>query len=378
MVGLTDNAKEVIERALLAECEPPHAPQEIARVLDEYDTRIRSDDNVFSKVLSIALNASDLDAASELVARQYGGITRFEFEFGDVWHYELIRWEVIDKTRSKVVISSQFRNETVSHPYFSYTLQLLGLYCAKGLPEVGKVDINIGDHGYAPGLAFSDGRPDYFLVPDPNFLLHKGYAALRCAFEANDIAWAQREPIAFWRGGTSGYPTDPVVGWRSLPRIRLCDIARDRPDLIDAGISHAVQTATDEQVRAAGYMRPRAPMEAFNKYKYQIDIDGNTNSWPGLFQKLLSGSPVLKVKSREGYRQWFYDRLKPWVNFVPVASDMSDLVDKIYGCRRMTTPRARLASTARRWPTRLIIAAKSNAVRRLSRLRCDISPAVRR
>ena len=57
--------------------------------------------------------------------------------------------------------------------------------------------------------------------------------------------------------------------------------------------------------------------------------EGNTNSWPGLFQKLLTGSPVLKVTSASGHRQWYYDRLKPWVNFVPVASDMSDLIEKV-------------------------------------------------
>ena len=54
-------------------------------------------------------------------------------------------------------------------------------------------------------------------------------------------------------------------------------------------------------------MRPYVPMTDFNKYKYQIDIDGNTNAWPGLFQKLLTGSPVLKVASPYGFRQWLYE-----------------------------------------------------------------------
>ena len=29
------------------------------------------------------------------------------------------------------------------------------------------------------------------------------------------------------------------------------------------------------------------------------------------------------------FRQWYYERLKPWINFVPIAADMSDLTDKI-------------------------------------------------
>jgi hypothetical protein len=86
---------------------------------------------------------------------------------------------------------------------------------------------------------------------------------------------------------------------------------------------------SEDEVRASGFVRDRVPVIEHNRYKYQIDIDGNTNSWPGLFQKLLTGSPVLKVTSASGHRQWYYDRLRPWVNFVPVASDMSDLIEKV-------------------------------------------------
>ena len=68
-------------------------------------------------------------------------------------------------------------------------------------------------------------------------------------------------------------------------------------------------------------MRPFVPATEFAKFKYQIDIDGNTSSWPGLFQKLLTGSPVLKIASPLGYRQWYYDRLRPWSNFIPVYGD---------------------------------------------------------
>ena len=70
-----------------------------------------------------------------------------------------------------------------------------------------------------------------------------------------------------------------------------------------------------------------SPVETPN-YRIQIDIDGNSNAWSGLFLKLLSGSPVIKVASSGGFRQWYYDRLEPFLNFVPVAADMSDLVEK--------------------------------------------------
>ena len=84
------------------------------------------------------------------------------------------------------------------------------------------------------------------------------------------------------------------------PEIRLCEIAGAHAELIDAGISKVAPTAdavTRKEIETSGLLRPYVPSTEFNHWKYQIDIDGNTNSWPGLFQKLLTGSPVLKVAS---------------------------------------------------------------------------------
>src|SRR3546814_15147305 len=71
------------------------------------------------------------------------------------------------------------------------------------------------------------------------------------------------------------------------------------------------------------------PQDRILDFKYQIDVDGNTNSWPGLFLKLLTGAPVLKVESEVGFQQWYYGALEPWQNFVPIKSDASDLLEKL-------------------------------------------------
>ena len=31
--------------------------------------------------------------------------------------------------------------------------------------------------------------------------------------------------------------------------------------------------------------------------------------------------------------QWYYDRLEPWVNFVPVRADLTDLAERLDWCR---------------------------------------------
>ena len=54
-----------------------------------------------------------------------------------------------------------------------------------------------------------------------------------------------------------------------------------------------------------------------------FDVDGNSNAWSSFFWKLRSGSVTLKVESP--FEQWYYGRLKPWVHYVPVAANLSDV-----------------------------------------------------
>ena len=94
-------------------------------------------------------------------------------------------------------------------------------------------------------------------------------------------------------------------------------------------------------------MRDTIPAGSFADWKYQIDIDGNTNSWPGLFQKLLTGSPVLKIASSWNWRQWYYDRLVPWANFVPIEEDMTDLIEKLAWLRDNDEQAQRIGNAGR-------------------------------
>jgi hypothetical protein len=209
---------------------------------------------------------------------------------------------------------------------------ILGYYIESSLCSNGAVAINLGDAGHTPGLAFCDNRPGYFLIPDSIFMDSHGYSTMRERFSQDFLPWEKRSPMAFWRGSTTGQPLDPAQGWRSLPRVRLCEIGARHADLIDAGITKVAQIsdqAADRLIAEAGLLRPYVPPESFQQFKYQIDIDGNTTSWPGLFTKLLTGSVVLKVPPRAGFEQWYYDRLKPWRNFVPLEPNMSDLAEKV-------------------------------------------------
>ena len=69
------------------------------------------------------------------------------------------------------------------------------------------------------------------------------------------------------------------------------------------------------------------PPDRLLSYKYHINLEGVTCVYPGYQWRLLSGSLVFKQESEEV--QWFYYFLKPWVHYVPVREDLSDLIENI-------------------------------------------------
>jgi hypothetical protein len=71
-------------------------------------------------------------------------------------------------------------------------------------------------------------------------------------------------------------------------------------------------------------------MEDQLKYKYIFDVDGHSNTWCATVWKLYSGSVLIKTNSI--WKQWYYDDLKPWVHYVPVENDFSDINQKIQWC----------------------------------------------
>ncbi len=296
------------------------------------------EDLFFVHVLStVAVIAGRTDIAARLIAARLGEGWQIEVRLIRAMpgRADFVQWSVTADRQMRFDLNGDlFANDLTEHRLdrWIYLLPLYLAYARRDPLETGSVPIYLGDLAGAPGLGFCSAHPDTFLIPDPVFLTLRAYKGSAEAYRQTDIAWEQRAPVAFWRGTTTGQPTEPALGWRSLPRVRLCEIARQHPAFFDAGIAGVTQfddPAVREDITNSGLIRPFVPADQFNRYRYQIDIDGNTNSWPGLFQKLLTGSPVLKIASARGYRQWYYDRLRPWINIIPVAADMSDLVEKL-------------------------------------------------
>ncbi|KAJ7085334.1 glycosyl transferase family 90-domain-containing protein [Mycena crocata] len=146
----------------------------------------------------------------------------------------------------------------------------------------------------------------------------------------NDVAWEDKKPKIYWRGMSNG---GHIYGqnYRQFPRFRLVELSRNHSDLVDAKMTAFAETHCAEDcdreaiIQEYGIEGPAAPREDLYKFKYLLDIDGNTFS--GRFLGLLrSGSLVFKSTAFEEY---FNDWLRPYEHYIPVRVDLSDLTAKI-------------------------------------------------
>src|SRR5262245_28405726 len=222
--------------------------------------------------------------------------------------------------------------------------------------------VQVGDFADSvlPSLGFCAEDSRVTLIPDLTFWHERGYYQIREQIRRLAIPWRDRIPVAFWRGSSSGPPPIHYDTFRMLPRFRLCALSLARQgwrQLIDARLSAVVQNSDEdgdrlrELTHSLGMMAPRVPHTEFARYRYQIDIDGNTNSW-GLLIKLAMGSCILKVQSKA--RQWYYCGMRPWEHYIPIRADLSDLEEKVVWCRGHDGDAQHIAETAKRFADELV------------------------
>lgn len=110
------------------------------------------------------------------------------------------------------------------------------------------------------------------------------------------------------------------LGWRGADthpnRKRLVQVAQG--DGYDVEFIRWEPTP-DGQLRGLGFM---SLDEQQQKWRYLIDIEGR--GYSGRLKLLLWMGRVVFIQERK-YQEWYAQHLKPWVHFVPVKSDFSDL-----------------------------------------------------
>lgn len=82
------------------------------------------------------------------------------------------------------------------------------------------------------------------------------------------------------------------------------------------------------------------------QYKYILDIDGYSSTWDATAWKMNSGSVLFKTNSR--WRQWFYEEFKPWIHYVPIKDDFSDIDQKYEWCESHQEECKRIVANAKK------------------------------
>uniref|UniRef100_I3K1K9 Protein O-glucosyltransferase 1 n=1 Tax=Oreochromis niloticus TaxID=8128 RepID=I3K1K9_ORENI len=122
--------------------------------------------------------------------------------------------------------------------------------------------------------------------------------------------WKKKESKGFFRGSRTSPERDPLIL-----------LSREAPELVDA--EYTKNQAWKSEKDTLG--RPPAkeiPLVDHCKYKYLFNFRGVAASFR--FKHLfLCGSLVFHVGDE--WQEFFYPQLKPWVHYIPVRQDLSDL-----------------------------------------------------
>jgi hypothetical protein len=202
-------------------------------------------------------------------------------------------------------------------------------------------DISDGEDSGAGVMSFCSRDPAAVLIPDHIFVRTRGYAQERALAPRRITPWEERSDQIVWRGSTTGVGliTKPELAADDadlIPRVRLCLALKGiaGTDVKLSGVAQSRDKSLDQaRLAEAGLLGDFMSPMVWYGFKFAIDIDGNSNAWSNLFTRLLMGCCVLKVASATGYRQWYYEDLKPWTHYVPVRADLGDLQDIIGWCR---------------------------------------------
>ena len=241
-------------------------------------------------------------------------------------------------------------------------------------PDVQRMSVNASDGNEPSRARFAASvRPGGQIpIPDPHFFHQRGFPNQR---KLGQVAkpWSERSDRLVWRGGFNGagriaLEPSEAGDLTVLPRQRMVFLLAGRPycdvKFSEIAIDRGIWTET---FRRGGLLGDPVPEPFWLGSKYALDIDGHVNTWSNFLVRMLFGCCVLKVESQFGFRQWYYDRLRPFEHFVPVRADLSDLVEKIDWARSHQREAQTIAEAGQRFAMALDFeAGKRDAVQIIS------------
>lgn len=178
----------------------------------------------------------------------------------------------------------------------------------------------IAKHQHDPGM---------ILMPDWHALEEYGSDKLKILEGNRRFLWHVKDNRLFFRGVDSG--CFDRLNWRNCSRVRLVRLSLQRPDLIDAKFVDLTQYEFDPSIRSEmmsqGMLGSPFPVNEIPRYRYLADSDGHPANTPSIGLILFSNSLLFKHNSPD--RLWFFKALQPYVHFIPLASDLSDIFSQL-------------------------------------------------
>ncbi|EFN83937.1 KDEL motif-containing protein 1 [Harpegnathos saltator] len=148
-----------------------------------------------------------------------------------------------------------------------------------------------------------------------------------------DLPWENKVEQLFWRGRDS-----------RKERLDLIDISRKHPKLFNVSITNFF--FFKDKIDKYGPGQSHVSFFDFFKYKYQLNIDGTVATYR--FPYLLAGDSLV-FKQESKYYEFFYKDLTSGLHYVPVKSDLSDLVEKIQWAKEHDEDGLKIAKSARQF-----------------------------
>lgn len=185
-------------------------------------------------------------------------------------------------------------------------------------------------------LPFSSSYKNIITLPDPYIMDSKKYMELikRIVLNNGKYSWYSKIEKLFWRGTPTGR-NYTISNISNLPRVILVNLSLLYPHLIDAKFIHDGLYVKDKDgknlEKLVNIVNRNDELKYFVeenhlKYKYLISVDGNVAAWKRVPWIMVSNS-VLFLQHK--FVQYFYVAMKPYVHYVPLKDDVSDIFEKI-------------------------------------------------
>ena len=165
--------------------------------------------------------------------------------------------------------------------------------------------------------------------------------------------WSSRKNLAVFRGVPTGGPgLCKKDEWQDQYRIRAVSFCHNHSNFCDAEFTALTQcdSAIIAELSRHFNLSKSLSWEEEMNFKYYLLLDGNGAPASRSAKAFSGGFAVLRQESV--FREFFYSSLRPWVHYVPISDDLSDLEAHINVLQKNDKLAELIASNSREYAER--------------------------